>query len=109
MKLILKITMAIALLAVITQPMAAKDKSVSYNLSRAFEEIQQDNWQSALEYLDKEVKDNPKNGYAYFLISTISMDNSKYSEARNAVESALKYLPKKDKKSLSQIYLGIFS
>lgn len=34
MKLILKITMAIALLAVITQPMAAKDKSVSYNLSR---------------------------------------------------------------------------
>lgn len=105
MKLILKITMAIALLAVITQPMAAKDKSVSYNLSRAFEEIQQDNWQSALEYLDKEVKDNPKNGYAYFLISTISMDNSKYSEARNAVESALKYLPKKDKKSLSQIYL----
>lgn len=105
MKPISAITVAITLFVMALQPVAAKEKTPSYNIRRAIDEYRQDNWQSALEYLDKEISDNPKNGYAYYLISTINMEQSKYSEARNAVELAMKYLPKKDKISRSNVYL----
>ena len=58
-----------------------------------------------MEYFNKEVSDNPKNGYAYMAIASFYMDNLEYGDARNAVESAIKYLPRKDKSSLSRIYL----
>lgn len=91
---------------ILTVPtISAKDKTPSYNFTRALEEAQKGNKQCAMEYLDKELSENPKNGYAYMAIAGFHMDNSEYGDARNAVESALKYLPKKDKSSLSRIYL----
>ena len=83
----------------------AKDKKESYNFTRALEEVQKGNKQGAIEYFNKEVAENPHNGYAYMAIAAFHMDNSEYSDARTAAESALKYLPKKDKNSLSQVYL----
>ena len=83
----------------------AQNKTPSYNFSRALEEAQKGNKQSAMEYFNKEVSDNPKNGYAYMAIASFHMDNLEYGDARNAVESAIKYLPRKDKSSLSRIYL----
>lgn len=97
------IIMAAILLTVV--PIEAKDKTPSYNFSRALEEAQKGNKQSALEYFNKEVLENPKNGYAYMAIAGFHIDNSDYGDARNATESALKYLPKKDKSSLSRMYL----
>lgn len=83
----------------------AKDKKESYNFTRALEEVQKGNKQGAIEYFNKEVAENPHNGYAYMAIAAFHMDNSEYSDARTAAESALKYLPKKDKNSLSHVYL----
>lgn len=83
----------------------AKDKRESYNFTRALEEAQKGNKQGAMEYFNKEVSENPKNGYAFMAIAAFHMENSEYGDARTAVESALKYLPKKDKNSLSQVYL----
>ena len=83
----------------------AKDKKESYNFTRALEEVQKGNKQGAIEYFNKEVTENPHNGYAYMAIAAFHMDNSEYGDARTAAESALKHLPKKDKNSLSQVYL----
>ena len=105
MKLLIKITLVLAVSVMTFQPMAAKKDEPSYNLSRALEEAQRGNKQSAMEYFNKEVTDNPKNGYAYMAMAAFHMDNSDYGEARNAVESALKYLPKKDKGSHACILL----
>ena len=82
----------------------AKDKKESYNFTRALEEVQKGNKQGAIEYFNKEVTENPHNGYAYMAIAAFHMDNSEYGDARTAAESALKHLPKKDKTSLSQLY-----
>lgn len=105
MMLLIKIILVLAVSAMTFQPMAAKKDELSYNLSRALEEAQRGNKQSAMEYFNKEVTDNPKNGYAYMAMAAFHMDNSDYGEARNAVESALKYLPKKDKGSHARVLL----
>lgn len=105
MSILTKLTV-IATMAVITlQPMAAKNNEPSYNFSRALEEAQSGNKQSAMEYFNKEIADNPRNGYAYMAMAAFHMDNSKYGEARNAAESALKYIPKKDKESVARLLL----
>ena len=101
----LLIPLVMAVLVLASQPITAKDTAPSYNFSRALDEAQKGNKQGAMEYFNKEVSENPKNGYAYMAIAGLHMDNSEYGKARNAVESALKYLPKKDKSSLSKIYL----
>lgn len=105
MNLLIKITLVFALAVMTFQPMAAKKDEPSYNFSRALEEAQRGNKQSAMEYFNKEVADNPQNGYAYMAMAAFHMDNSDYGEARNAVESALKYLPKKDKGSHARVLL----
>lgn len=81
-----------------------KDSNQSYNLIRALEEVNKGNKKGALEYFNKEVSENPRNGYAYMGLATFHFGNSKYGDARTAAESALKFLPKKDKISLSKVY-----
>ena len=86
-------------------PVQAENHNESYNFTRALEEAKNGNKKGAMEYFNKEVAENPKNGYAYMAIAAFHMDNSEYGDARTAAEYALKYLPKKDKKSLSKVYL----
>ena len=75
MKLLIKITLVLAVSVMTFQPMAAKKDEPSYNLSRALEEAQRGNKQSAMEYFNKEVTDNPKNGYAYMEMDEFHMEN----------------------------------
>lgn len=105
MKLLKTLIMVLLGLIMSNNPVQAKDHNESYNFTRALEEAKKGNKQGAMEYFNKEVADNPKNGYAYMAIAAFHMDNSEYGDARTAAESALKYLPKKDKKSLSKVYL----
>lgn len=103
MKSLIKFTLALASAVMTFQPMAAKTNEPSYNFTRALEEAKKGNNADAMDYLSKEVADNPKNGYAYMAMAAFHMDSSDYGEARNAVESALKHLPKKDKESLAHV------
>ena len=43
----------------------------SYNYNRGVEAIQNNNAEEALEYLNKELEDNPNNGYALAWIATV--------------------------------------
>ncbi len=68
----------------------------SYNYQRGLEAISENNSQEALEYLNRDISENPKNGYAYSWIAMLRLDNEEYGKALTAVNQAIKYLPKKD-------------
>lgn len=86
----------------------------SYNFQRGREAYRNDNYEEALEYLNKEVDDNPKNGYAFLVIAEIRSEQKEYGLALTAVDLALKHIPKRDKiyvytafKSRAQIYCDL--
>lgn len=86
----------------------------SYNYNRGVEAIQKNNAEEALEYLNKELKDNPNNGYALAWIATVRNHKEEYGRALSAVDLAIKYIPKKDKQYRafayivrSEVYVGL--
>lgn len=77
----------------------------TYNYNRGVEAIQNNNAEEALEYLNKELDDNPDNGYALAWIATIRHYQEEYGRALTAVDLALKHIPKKDKKYRAFAYI----
>lgn len=77
----------------------------SYNYQRGYEAFQDSEFDVALEYFDKELKDNAKNGYAHALTAVIHYYNDDYGRALNEVDKALKYLPKKDNEYQNMAYV----
>lgn len=73
----------------------------SYNYSRGVEAIQKNNTEEALEYLNKELSENPKNGYAFAWIGVVRVYQTEYGRALTTINNALKHLPKKDKEYMS--------
>jgi clan AA aspartic protease (TIGR02281 family) len=76
----------------------------SYNYTRAVEAIQQENYQEALDFLNMEIEENPKNGYAFAWIAAIRQHYQEYGRAITALDQALKYIPKKDKTYRTWVY-----
>ena len=78
--------------------MYAKDikRPNSYNYMRAEEAVNNGNLDEALDYLQKELADNPKNGYAYFRTAWIYLQKGENGNALSFVDKAIKFLPKKD-------------
>ncbi len=91
------ILLALLLFCVVGMLNAQKVKRPdTYNYSRGVEAADNNEDEEALEYFNKELQDNPKNGYAFAWIALLRYDNEEYGRALTAVENALKYLPKKD-------------
>lgn len=92
-----KLFLIIACVLLSTVAFAQKDKRPdSYNYNRAVEAIQNRNTKEALEYLGKELSDNPKNGYAYSWLAYVREAQEEYGLALTAAEKAIKNLPSKD-------------
>ena len=68
----------------------------SYNYQRGLEAVQNEKVDEALEYFNKDIQENPKNGYSYSWIAMLQVHQEEYGQALTAVEMALKLLPKKD-------------
>ena len=68
----------------------------SYNYQRGLEAMQDEKRQEALEFFNKHLKENPKNGYSYSWIAMLRGQNEEYGRALTAADLAIKYLPKKD-------------
>lgn len=79
-------------------------KKQSYNFSRALEEVKKGNKADAMDYLVKEISENPGNGYAHMTIAILQADAENYGAAMTSINSAIKKLPKKDKESLGRAY-----
>lgn len=89
------LTIVCVLLSLATYSQSDK-RPDSYNYNRAMEALDKENVQEALEYLGKELKENPKNGYAYSWAASIYKYRDEYGHAISAADKALQYLPKKD-------------
>ena len=68
----------------------------SYNYQRGLEAMQDEKRQEALDFFNKDLKENPKNGYSYSWIAMLRGQNEEYGRALTAADLAIKYLPKKD-------------
>ncbi|MCL1625847.1 tetratricopeptide repeat protein [Bacteroides caecicola] len=86
----------------------------SYNYSRGVEAIQNNNAEEALEYLNKELEENPDNGYALAWIAVVRNYQEEYGRALTAADLAIKHIPRKDKeyKAFSyivraEVYVGL--
>lgn len=76
----------------------------TYNYRRALECANEEEYSKALEFLETEVKENPKNGYAYNLLSLIKYIDDETEEALEAVNKAITLIPKKDVEKLVECY-----
>lgn len=76
----------------------------TYNFQRGMEALRSNDLQQALDYFNKELKDNPKCGYSHAMISSIRFKRHEYGMALTAANKGIRYMPKADKEYLSWIY-----
>ena len=58
----------------------------------------------ALDFFEKDVQDNPKNGYSYSWLAYLWYKTEEYGRALTAANKAVKFIPKKDGEYLSFAY-----
>lgn len=68
----------------------------TFNYLRGHEALQENKIEEALEYFNKDIQENPKNGYSFAWIATIRERQEEYGRALTAADFAIKYIPKKD-------------
>ncbi len=68
----------------------------SYNYQRGCEAMGKNELDEAMTYLQKELEDDPDNGYAWAWIQCGYLEKEEYGEAITAGETALKLLPRRD-------------
>ena len=96
MKIRALFTFFIALLVCITAKAGDIKRPDSYNYQRGCEAVSNGEYEEGMRYLQLELKDNPKNGYAWSWILSIHMNKREFGDAVDAGQMALKLLPKKD-------------
>lgn len=95
------------LLLAVTVGAAAQDtkgRPTSYNYLRGVDAIQQQNYEEAFDYFNKDIQENPKSGYSYSWASMIRHKLGQYGSALTAADMALKLLPKKDSEYVAFVY-----
>lgn len=74
----------------------AQNRPETYNYKRGVEAIQNEKNDEALSFFNKDIAENPKNGYSYSWVAWLRLNSEEYGRALTAADLALKYLPKKD-------------
>ena len=95
----MKKLLALLLLSVALSANAQDKKNnrpTSYNYLRGVESIENENKEEALEFFNKDIQENPKNGYSYSWIAMLRAQEEEYGRALTAADMAIKLLPKKD-------------
>ena len=98
------LTMMVALMATVGVCAQKVKRPDTYNYNRGMELLDNGELDEGLEYLEKEIDDNPKNGYAYSWMAAVYVEKEQYGYAMTYVDKALKYTPKKDKEYMSMAH-----
>lgn len=69
----------------------------SYNYRRGTELIDDDQYDEGIDFLRRELQQNPKNGYAYAWLAAAYAHKNERGTALNFINTARKYLPQNDK------------
>lgn len=89
--------MMVALMATVSVCAQRVRRYDTATLNRAEELMNEGNLNGSLACFDAELKEHPKNPYAWFLMTTVYMEMGRYDEAMPAIDKALKYMPKRHK------------
>lgn len=98
--MIKQIFIALVLMVCTMQQVFAKQdiqRPESYNYLRGVEAVNNNQLDEGLDFLNKEIEENPENGYAFAWIASVRAYKKEYGRALTAVNLSIKYLPKKDK------------
>lgn len=76
----------------------------TYNYQSGIEAYQKENLKESLEYFEKELEQNPKNGYAMLWEAYVYHASERYGEALGMTDKSLKYLPSKDKEYIAMAH-----
>ena len=74
----------------------AQNRPETYNYKRGVEAIQNEKSEEALDFFNKDLAENPKNGYSYSWVAWLHLNDEEYGRALTAADLAIKHLPKKD-------------
>lgn len=107
-----KILLTLLVLTALPFAMMAVSTRDTYYMQRAAEAVRGGDKETAIQYLSRELDDNPTNGYAHMWVAIICAHMDSYGWALQYAQSALQYLPKQDHESrsdmnvlLSEIYV----
>ena len=98
------LTMMVALMATVSVCAQKVKRPDTYNFNRGVELVDNGELDEGLKYLYEELKENPKNGYAYVWIASAEYAQEEYSRALTSLNRAINFLPKKDKLYVSYAY-----
>ena len=62
----------------------------SYNYQRGLEAMQEEKFDEAIDYFNKDIQENPMNGYSYSLIAHIRLVKEKYGRNFTAADLTIK-------------------
>lgn len=79
-------------------------RPVTYNYQLGIEAYNDGRFRDSFDYFEKELAQNPKNGYAMLWEAYIYDANKMYGQALANTEKSLKYLPSKDKEYIAIAY-----
>lgn len=96
MKKMLLMLVLVSICSIATAQDKKTNRPTFYNYLRGVESVQKENPEEALEFFNKDIEENPKNGYSFSWIAMLRLHKKEYGKALNAVNMAIKYLPKKD-------------
>lgn len=88
-----------ALLCAVQTLLAANKQAETFNMQKAYEAFQNQDYQAAVDCLNKELADDAKNGYAYLWMAIAYTTVDDYGSMLTNSDKAIQYLPKKDKES----------
>ena len=94
----MKYLINILMVLLVSMSIQAKDikRPQTHNYQKALEAYEERDYNNALLYLQAELDENKKNGYAWAYMGRIFAIKSEAADALDASEQATKYLPKKD-------------
>ena len=93
----LVVAMMVVLMATMSVCAQKVKRPNTYNYNRGVELVRNEELDEGLKYLEAELEENPKNGYAYSWAAIAYVDKEQYGYAMTAVDKAIQYTPKKDK------------
>ena len=105
----MKRILSVLLLAACATIVCAKEpkQPTSYNYQRGVEAVSEGNYEEGEEYLQLEIEENPKNGYAYAWLSSVESEREERGNAIAMLHKALQYLPKNDKYYIAWSYSSL--
>ena len=98
-----KIIFALALMFVVINGYAQKNEH-SYNVQRAMECLAEGESDTAYEYVEKELENNPKNPEALHISGLILVEREEYGRALTALNKALQCYKSKEKNNKASVY-----